>query len=109
MSAPPITRDLFVSDLAFEVKEEDLRKLFAVCGRVSSVRLLNDRRSGQFQGCALIHMASAAEAKDALQSLDGARLLGRCIRVQPARPKNAAPPIAEDRPARPRRPRGRRR
>ncbi len=111
MKEKPLTKDLFVTDIAFEAAEEDLRKLFAVCGTVRSVHLITDRKSGQFKGCAFVNMATAAEAKDAIDCLDGARLLNRCISVTAARPKNAPVPVVEavdEKPQRARRPRGRR-
>lgn len=110
MKTDSISRELFVTDISPEVDEEQLRKLFSVCGRVSNIHLVVDKRSGQFSGRAFVRMASLAEAKDALISLDGARLLDRCISVTPARPKVSATPFASIPEKRPRsnRPRGRR-
>ncbi|MDO3377296.1 RNA recognition motif domain-containing protein [Geoalkalibacter halelectricus] len=111
MKDQSLDKDLFVSDISLAAKEEDLHKLFAICGKVKSVHLLTDQKSGQFNGCAFVRMATAAEAKDALNMLDGTRLLNRCIRIKAARPKPSAPP-AEAQPTeqhrRPRHPRGRR-
>jgi len=111
MKPDSITRELFVTDISPEVDEEQLRKLFSVCGGVGNIHMVVDKRSGQFSGCAFIRMASLAEAKDALVSLDGARLHNRCISVKPARSKSsattAAPPVPEKR-SRPSKPRGRR-
>lgn len=104
-------KDLYISDISFDVEEEDLRKLFAVCGTVRSVHLITDQKSGQFKGCAFVRMATAAEAKDALNMLDGTLLLNRCISVCAARPKQSAAPAVEataEKPQRARRPRGRR-
>jgi RNA recognition motif-containing protein len=104
-------REIYVSEISFAATEEDLRKLFSLCGRISSLHLVTDPTSGQFKGSAFIRMGSAAEAKDAV-GLDGTRLLDRCIAVSPARPK--APPAAAKAPRpeklpRPARPQRRRR
>ncbi len=88
-------KDLFVSDISFNATEEDLHKLFAICGTVRSIHLINDRVSGQFKGCAFVCMNTADEARDALNMLDGARLVDRCIRVKPARPKKNIAPARE--------------
>lgn len=88
-------KDLFVSDISFNAAEEDLQKLFAICGTVRSIHLINDRVSGQFKGCAFVCMSTASEARDALNMLDGARLVDRCIRIKPARPKKAKTPVSE--------------
>ena len=111
MKNKAIDKDLFVADISFEVEEEDLQKLFAVCGTVRAIRMMTDKRSGKFNGCAFVKMSTAAEAKDALHMLDGTRLINRCISVSAALPKKTTAPAAEvitEKPqrARARRPRG---
>jgi len=102
-------RDLFVSDISFDVEEEDLRKLFSVCGTVSAINMLNDKRTGKFNGVAFVRMATTAQARDAVNMLDGTRLENRCINVSAAQAKKTAPtPVVEEEKKirRPRRPRG---
>ncbi|SDL51438.1 RNA recognition motif. (a.k.a. RRM, RBD, or RNP domain) [Geoalkalibacter ferrihydriticus] len=99
-------KDLYVSDISSNVQEEDLRKLFAVCGKVRAVHLITDQKTGQFKGCAFINMGTAAEAKDALNTLDGTRLIDRCIKVRAARPKNTMAPATPSAPEKPRKARG---
>jgi len=110
MKDKSINKDLFVANLSFEAEEEDLRKLFALCGTVRSIHLLTDRKSGQSKGCAFVRMATAGEARDAANTLDGTLVINRCISVQPAKPKNVVAPLppANDTRRRPQRPRGRR-
>ncbi len=81
-----MARDLYVTNIAFEATEEDLQKLFSVAGSVNSIRLLIDQRTGQFRGTAFVRMANSREAKEAVNSLDGARLINRLISVSEARP-----------------------
>ncbi len=105
-------KDLFVADISFDVVEEDLRKLFSVCGTVRSISMLNDQRSGKFSGRAFIRMSTDAEAKDAVHMLDGALLINRCIRVSAARDKPEAKPaedVAERKPRQRRSTRGKKR
>ena len=104
-------RDLFVTDIDFTAEEEDLRKLFSVCGTVKNIHLITDPKSGTFRGCAFVNMSTAAEAKEAINLLDGTLLLERCIGVQEARPKGAASTTGAAREPSPKgkRPRGRRR
>ena len=111
MKDKSIDKDLFVADISFDVEEEDLQKLFAVCGTVRSIHMMTDQKSGKFKGCAFVRMSTAAEAKDAVHMLDGTRLINRCINVSAAKPKKAAEPAVEtvaEKPRRERRPRGRR-
>lgn len=88
-----MSKELFVRDISFDAGEEDLRKLFSVIGRVTSVHLITDKQSGQFRGSAFIRMSSEAEAKAAINDLDGTLLLNRCISVQAARGKGVPPPL----------------
>ena len=98
-------RDIFVAEISFDAGEEDLRKLFSVCGTVRAISMLTDQRSGKFSGRAFIRMSSDAEAKDAVNTLDGALLINRCIRVSAARDKPvAAKLVTEDEKPRRRRP-----
>ena len=107
----PKGKEIYITEISFDVGEEDLRNLFSVCGTVRSIHLLTDARSGQFTGRAYLRMANDAETKDAINTLDGARLINRCIRVREAKPKEVeAPPVEETKERRPRRPvKGRRR
>jgi len=79
-------KELFVSDIPFETTEEELRQLFSTCGTVRSIFMLNDAR-GHFKGIAFIKMATEKENREALNMLDGTRLLDRYIKVAPTKPK----------------------
>lgn len=106
-----ISKDLYVSDISFEAEEEDLRKLFALCGTVRSIHMIVDRQSGKRKGCAYVRMATASQAKDVINTLDGTLLINRCINVRAAQPKSPSPPAAKpstEKPRRTRRPRDRR-
>jgi RNA recognition motif-containing protein len=82
-----MSKDLFVKNISAEATEEDVRKLFSVIGKVSYIHLVTDVKTGAFKGCGYVKMASEAEAKDAIVSLDGARLINRVISVTQARPQ----------------------
>ena len=110
MKEKSTNKDLYITDISFEVEEEDLRKLFSICGTVKSIYMMTDQKSGLFKGTAFVHMATAAEAREALM-LDGTRLIDRCISVRAALPKKAAAPAVEtavEKPKRASRPRRRR-
>jgi RNA recognition motif-containing protein len=78
-------RELYVGSLPFETTEDDLRRLFSVAGTVQSVHLITDRDSGKSKGCGYVKMTTEEEAKEAINSLDGARIEGRLITVSEAR------------------------
>ena len=67
-----------VNNLASEANEEDLRTLFEIFGRVSSVEI---RKT---QGRAFVEMASKSAGKEAISGLHGQNLLGFEIEVTEA-------------------------
>ena len=93
-------REIYVSGISFSAEEEDLRKLFVLFGTVNSVHMVKDSKSGLFKGSAFIRMATPAQARDAVNSLDGTYLIDRCISVTAARPKQAEAPAAKRSPGR---------
>lgn len=78
-------RELYVGSLPFETTEEDLVRLFSVCGTVQSVHIITDKISGKSKGCGYVKMTTVEEAKDAVNSLDGALVDNRKITVSEAR------------------------
>ncbi|MCD6582606.1 MAG: RNA-binding protein [Desulfuromusa sp.] len=105
-------KDIFISDISFEATEEDLHKLFSVCGTVRSINMVTDSHSGNFKGVAFVCMSNDAETREAINMLDGTRLIDRCISVSAAKTKeemNAVAPveILEKRTRRKRVPKGR--
>ena len=82
-----MSKDLYVRQISADATEEDLRKLFAVSGKVTYVHMVKDAKSGEFVGCAFVKMSSEAEAKDAIVTLDGALLINRTISVIAALPQ----------------------
>lgn len=90
MKEKSTSKDLYVADIAFETEEEELHKLFSLCGTVRSIHMITDPKSGQFKGCAFVHMANAAEARDAVTTLDGVALHKRSLSVTIALPRKPA-------------------
>jgi len=92
--------NIYVGNLPFGTKEEDLRQAFEPFGAVSSVNVVKDRYSGESRGFAFIEMPSDDEGRAAMQGLDGKEFQGRTLKVNEAKPRT-------DRPDRGGRPRGR--
>ena len=95
--------DIYVTDISFDVDEEDLRKLFSVCGTVRSISMMNDAKSGQFTGRAYVRMANEKETREAINMLDGTRLVNRCIRVRESRQKVVSESVVMETKPKPRR------
>jgi RNA recognition motif-containing protein len=85
--------NIYVSNLSFNVQDEDLKEFFAPYGEVSSAKIINDRETGKSRGFGFVEMSDDAASKKAIQELDGATVEGRTIKVTEAKPK-------EDRPSR---------
>ena len=85
--------NIYVSNLSFNVQDEDLKEFFTPYGEVTSAKIISDKFTGQSRGFGFVEMSDDAAAKKAIAELDGGTVEGRAIRVTEAKPK-------EDRPAR---------
>jgi RNA recognition motif-containing protein len=79
--------NIYVSNLSFAVKDEDLRGFFAEYGEVTSAKVIMDKFTNRSRGFAFVEMTDQAAAQKAIQELDGATVDGRTIKVNEARPK----------------------
>jgi cold-inducible RNA-binding protein len=90
---------LYVGNLSFETTENDLQDLFEQHGQVGEVNLMMDRMTGKSRGFAFIAMGDDAQAKAAMEALNGKELNGRALAVNEARPREERPrPYGEKRP-----------
>ena len=79
--------NIYVGNLAPQVKEDDLHQAFSAHGEVISVTLIKDRFSGEPRGFAFIEMPEKAQAIAAIQGMNGFELQGRTLIVNEARPR----------------------
>ena len=79
--------NIYVSNLSFAVKDEDLRDFFAEYGEVASAKVIMDKFTNRSRGFAFVEMPDETAAQKAIQELDGATVDGRSIKVNVARPK----------------------
>lgn len=79
--------NIYVSNLSFNVQDEDLRDFFAPYGEVTSAKIINDRETGNSRGFGFVEMADDAASQKAIAELNGAMVEGRAIKVMEARPK----------------------
>lgn len=83
--------NLYVSNLAYSVTDDELRSEFAAYGTVASCRVVMDRETGRSRGFGFVDMPNDTEAQAALKSLEGTNLAGRAIKIVEARPKEERP------------------
>jgi RNA recognition motif-containing protein len=79
--------NIFVRNLDTTTTEAQLKDLFAAYGSVETVTIVKDRDTSGPRGFAFVEMTDAAQAKTAIESLNGFRVNDRAIRLNEARPK----------------------
>ncbi|TVU00723.1 hypothetical protein EJB05_53833 [Eragrostis curvula] len=80
----PRPRELFVCNLPRRCGAEDLLELFRPHGTVLSVEIKRNGETGISRGCAFVTMRSLAEARAAVEALDGFDMDGREVFVKVA-------------------------
>lgn len=78
---------LYVGNLSYATREEELRTLFAQAGTVTSVALIKDRDTGSSKGFAFVEMTTQAEAQTAISMFHNHLLGERPLTVNMARPR----------------------
>jgi len=79
--------NIYVSNLSFNVQDEDLRAFFAEYGEVSSAKVILDKETRRSRGFGFVEMPNDDEAKKAIEELNGGTVEGRAINVTEARPR----------------------
>lgn len=83
---------LYVGNLPYTVRDEDLQQSFSAFGVVNSAKVMMERDTGRSKGFGFVEMGSDAEALAAVEGMNGQSLGGRSLVVNEARPMEARPP-----------------
>jgi cold-inducible RNA-binding protein len=83
---------LYVGNLPYTVRDEDLQQAFSAYGSVNSAKVMMERDTGRSKGFGFVEMGSDAEALAAVEGMNGQSLGGRSLVVNEARPMEARPP-----------------
>jgi RNA recognition motif-containing protein len=73
--------NIYVGSLHFKMNEGELKELFEEYGDVTSAKIIIDKYSGKSKGFGFVEMPNEAEAKKAIEELNGAEVQGRKIIV----------------------------
>ncbi|MBI4583014.1 MAG: RNA-binding protein [Planctomycetes bacterium] len=79
--------NIYVGNIPYDITEDGLRAEFGAFGQVTAVNIITDRESGRPRGFAFVEMANDAEAKSAIDALNGKDFSGRTLKVNEARPR----------------------
>ena len=79
---------IYVGNLPYSITEDALQAIFAEHGAVEEVSIPTDRDTGRPRGFGFVTMPDDAEAKAAIEAINGTDLDGRAIRASEARAKS---------------------
>lgn len=80
-------KKLYVGNIPFQAREEELKDFFSTVGEVESVKIIIDSRTGQSRGFGFVEMSSEEDARRAIADLNGKAFMKKAIVVNEARPQ----------------------
>jgi len=83
---------LYVGNLPYSFRDEDMQQAFSQFGNVSSAKVMMERDTGRSKGFGFVEMGSDAEAQAAIKGMNGQNMGGRDLVVNEARPMEPRPP-----------------
>jgi hypothetical protein len=79
--------NIYVGNLSWNLKDQDLSNLFATHGEVVSAKIVTDKFTNRSKGFGFVEMANDDQAQAAITALNGSEVDGRNIVVNESRPK----------------------
>ncbi|MBL7710304.1 MAG: RNA-binding protein [Chitinophagales bacterium] len=79
--------NIYVGNLSWNLKDQDLSNLFASHGEVVSAKIVLDKFTNRSKGFGFVEMANDDQAQAAIAALNGTEVDGRNIVVNESRPK----------------------
>lgn len=80
-SEPKMEAKLYVGNLSKSTTQDELNTLLAQAGKVMSVEVIKDQKSGESKGFAFITMSKQSEADQAIRMLNLHLLRGHTINI----------------------------
>lgn len=78
--------NIYVGNLNYDLKEDDLKQIFGEYGEVVSVKIITDKYTGRGKGFGFVEMSNDEEASKAIDELNEKEVQGRNLKVNKARP-----------------------
>ena len=79
--------NIYVGNISWNLKDQDLANLFASYGEVTSAKIVTDKFTNRSKGFGFVEMANDDQAQAAIAALNGTDVDGRNIVVNESRPK----------------------
>lgn len=79
--------NIYVGNLSWNLKDQDVANLFAPFGTVSSAKIVTDKFTQRSKGFGFVEMPNDEEAQAAIDQLNGSEVDGRNLVVNESRPK----------------------
>ena len=79
--------NLYISNLSYNISDEDLRQLFADYGEITSAKVIMDKETGRSRGFGFVELRDDELAKKAIEELNQASYDGKVINITEARPR----------------------
>ena len=80
--------NIYVGNLSWGLKDQDLANLFAPFGEVASAKIVTDKFTQRSKGFGFVEMPNDEEAQAAIAQLNGSEIEGRNLVVNESRPKS---------------------
>ncbi|MEA3365633.1 MAG: RNA-binding protein [Candidatus Hydrogenedentes bacterium] len=84
--------NIYVGNLPYTTTEDELRQAFEPYGNVSAARIIFDRVENRSRGFGFVEMPDDGEGQTAIESMNGADMQGRTLKVNEARPREERRP-----------------
>lgn len=81
-----MVRTLYVGNLPWATKPEDLEEAFRHHGEVVGSRIITDRETGRSRGFGFVEV-SDEDVEKMIEAMNGAEFMGRVLTVNEAKPK----------------------
>ena len=78
---------LYVGNLPYSVRDEDLQQSFGQFGAVTSAKVMMERDTGRSKGFGFVEMPDGTAARTAIAKLQGQAMEGRTLTVNEAKPR----------------------
>jgi RNA recognition motif-containing protein len=82
-----LNMNIYVGNLSWGLKDQDLANLFTPFGEVASAKIVMDKFTQRSKGFGFVEMPNDEQAQAAISQLNGSEIEGRNLVVNESRPK----------------------